>query len=76
MSFSEETEMYKELSWCPECQSPPSSDFAHVLYCDQHMPGTGGVIDHVVGEPEYIARGEAGGESNAAVCAFFHRRPK
>ena len=73
--MTEETEMFDELGWCPECQSPPRSDYAHVRYCDQHMPAASGVADHVVDtDSYYISRGEAGGDSNAIVCEFLHRK--
>lgn len=68
----DETEFHAELSWCPDCQSPTNDKYTHVRYCDMHMPTSSGALDRIVDDPTYITRGEAGGESNRAVCAFFH----
>lgn len=70
----DETETFNELSWCPECQAPTNAEYAHVQYCQRHMPHSNGVDDDAVMEQEYIARGEAGGDSNRAVCAFLHNQ--
>ena len=72
----EESEFHAELSWCPECQAPSNSEYAHVRYCDQHAPVADGESDRLLDAPAYIERGEAGGDSNTAVCAFFHRATK
>lgn len=40
-----------------------------------HLPTADGISDRLANETsEYIARGEAGGDSNAAVCNFIHRK--
>jgi hypothetical protein len=70
-------EIIPELSWCPECQSPPTSDYAHVLYCDMHRPvSIPGVLDRVIIDGgEYIFQGE-GGDGNSALLDFLHRGKK
>jgi hypothetical protein len=63
-----------ELGWCPDCQSPPTSDYAHVHYCSLHFPTTHGESDRLVGnESAYIISGE-GGDGTQALCNFIHRR--
>lgn len=68
-----ESEFIGELSWCPECQSPPTHDYAHVRYCDQHALARDGASDRLVEDTGYITRSYAGGVNNTAVCAFFYR---
>lgn len=73
--FDMETEHFGELEWCPDCQSPPSSDFAHLKYCKTHMPTTGGSIDRVVDTSQYLSGGgEAGDVNNRLWCDLLHRR--
>lgn len=71
--MSDESPYHHELSWCPECQSPPNSDFAHLQYCQRHMPVSHGELDRLVDNSDYIASGDAGGESNKQFCDLFHR---
>lgn len=72
-AIPQETEYLKELAWCPDCQSPPSSDFSHVAYCQNHMPQTPGALDRVVDSSEHIFATDAGGEANKRLCDFIHR---
>ena len=69
----ETNEYMPELSWCPECQSPPCSDFAHVQYCDLHREYSAGTADHMMTN-EYIVQGDAGGPANQAFCDMLHRK--
>jgi hypothetical protein len=72
-----ETESFAELGWCPECQSPPTSDAAHVQYCHTHSPATQGESDRLVNTDAYLSGGgEAGGVDNRLMCEFLHRGRK
>lgn len=64
-----------ELGWCPDCQSPPKSDFAHVSYCVTHMPQQTGSMDRLVESPEYIFVADAG-DGTHALANFIHRGRK
>lgn len=75
VEVNDETEFFHEIAWCPDCQSPPTSDYAHVQYCNLHEQDATGSSDRLIAN-DYIARGEAGGEDNRAVCAFLHRDRK
>ena len=71
--IQESNEYVPELSWCPECQSPPTSDFAHVQYCDVHRTLAPGLMDHVM-NMDFIIQGDAGGAANQAFCDLLHRK--
>lgn len=71
--MSDEDNPYiSELGWCPDCQSPPKSDFAHVAYCVSHMPPQSGALDRLVDSSEYIFQSDAG-EGSHALVEFIHR---
>lgn len=70
--MSEDTPYISELAWCPDCQSPPSSDFAHVAYCTTHMPVSEGAVDRLIDNREYIFQGE-GGDGTHTLVNFIHR---
>ena len=73
----EESEFIPAETWCPDCQGPPLSDRAALVYCVLHMPQSHGNADADINFPVIFAwLAEAGGEHNQRMCDFVHRRPE
>ena len=71
--------MAPELSvivWCQGCGPEPSTRDGEVMEhrsCVYHAPILAGADDAGMRVGESITYDEAGGASNRAACAFFHR---
>ena len=61
-----ETESFPLNTWCPECGGPIKDEKAAMAYCIMHQPSL--PMGHVG------FHGEAGGDSNKAICDFLHRK--
>lgn len=63
--------------YCPDCEpeADPTKDMLILFWCHRHQPSNDGEADAAV-RFEGTTNNEAGGESNAAWCAFIHaKRP-
>lgn len=72
--YTSETEHFNELSWCPECQAPSNSDYAHVRYCDMHLPIQEGESDRLVEDSGAHIFNNEGGENGVVWCNWIHRQ--
>lgn len=64
-------------AWCPGCEpgADASAEILDVQYCYAHPPAREGAADADVPIADVYLSGstEAGGDSNRAWCALFHR---
>jgi hypothetical protein len=62
---------------CPSCAPELEADTYVIAYCLSHSPSLDGIADQqaspIVGTDWISGSAEAGGDTNRAACAFFHR---